>query len=156
MFNPRVVLHPTDYSDCARHAFDLAVELARDHGSRLIVLHVAETLGAETVSYGEAVSRRQPSGHVQHLWDQLHHVAPPPESGVEVQHILAEGDPGQGIARVAREHHCDLVVMGTYGRSALSRLLTGSVTQKVYQLVECAVVTVRTPAHVHAHSQPRK
>jgi nucleotide-binding universal stress UspA family protein len=38
-----------------------------------------------------------------------------------------------------------LIVMGTYGRSALSRLFTGSVTQTVSQLAHCTILTVRMP-----------
>ena len=36
----KTILHPTDFSPRAEHAFHLACALARDHGSRLIVLHV--------------------------------------------------------------------------------------------------------------------
>jgi nucleotide-binding universal stress UspA family protein len=145
MFQPRVLLHPTDYSDCARFAFDVAVDLARSHAARLLVLHVAETLGPETVSYGEAVSQRQPAGHREQLWKWLRQMAPPPEAGVAVEHLLAEGEPARAIAEAAQRQKCDLIVMGTYGRSALNRLLTGSVSQKVAHLVRCAVLTVRMP-----------
>jgi nucleotide-binding universal stress UspA family protein len=145
MFQPRVVLHPTDYSDCANHAFGIAVDLARQYGARLLVLHVADTLGAEYVTHGEAQSRRQPAAQQKHLYDQLHRVQAPAESGVTVHHILAEGDPATVIAAVAAREHCDLIVMGTYGRNLLSRLLTGSVTQKVSHLAACPIMTVRMP-----------
>jgi len=41
----RIILHPTDFSEQSDHAFRLACSLARDHGARLIVLHVRERLG---------------------------------------------------------------------------------------------------------------
>jgi nucleotide-binding universal stress UspA family protein len=144
MFQPRVLLHPTDYSDCARYAYEVALDLASHHHARLLLLHVAETLGPETVSHGEALHERQPAGHFEHLRQQLHQFAPS-RPDVAVEHLLAEGTPGPVIAKIAQDHHCDLIVMGTYGRSALSRLLTGSVTQKVTQLAHCAILTVRMP-----------
>jgi len=145
MFQPHVILHPTDYSECARHAFDVAVDIARHHGSRLLVLHVAATLGPEEVSHGEAVSRLQPEAVRLGLLPELHRVQAPPGSGVTVEHVLAEGDPGEVIAAVARQRRCDLVVMGTYGRSALNQFLTGSVTHKVARTAPCTVMMVRTP-----------
>ena len=146
MFQPHLILHPTDYSECARYAFGVAVDLARHHGARLIVLHVADALGPEGgVSFGEAATELQPSGHLRHLLEELHRVKPPEDAGLALDYRLAEGDPGTAIARLAREQHCDLIVMGTYGRSALSHLISGSVTQKVFRLASCAVLTIRMP-----------
>jgi nucleotide-binding universal stress UspA family protein len=146
MYQPRIILHPTDYSDCARHAFSIAVDLACQNHSRLIVLHVVDTLGPEHVGYHEAMSQRQPETQQRHLREELHQIQPPPNRDVHLQHILAEGDPARVIAEVAAREHCDLIVMGTYGRNILSRLLTGSVTQKVSHLTTCPLLTVRLPA----------
>jgi nucleotide-binding universal stress UspA family protein len=143
MFQPRVILHPTDYSDCARSALATAVDLARQYGARLLVLHVADTLGPEYISHGEATSQRQPAAHQKHLRDELLKVQPAPDSGVRAEHLLEEGDPGSVIAAVAGREHSDLIVMGRHGRNIFSQLLTGSVTQKVSRLVACPVLTVR-------------
>jgi nucleotide-binding universal stress UspA family protein len=145
MFHPHVILHPTDYSDCARYAFAVAADLARCHGATLVVLHVADTLGPEEATVGEAATRLQPDvRRPTRLREELERFAPA-QAGLSMRHLLAEGDPGKAIADAVRRERCDLVVMGTYGRSALSRLLTGSVTQKVAHLVPCAVLTVRMP-----------
>ncbi len=42
--------------------------------------------------------------------------------------------------------HSDLIVMGTHGRTALARLLLGSVAEAVLRKAPCPVLTVRTPA----------
>jgi nucleotide-binding universal stress UspA family protein len=146
MFTPHVILHPTDYSESARYALGVAVDLARHHGARLIVLHVADTLGPETgLTFGEAEGELQPAGHLRHLQEELHRVKPRDGADLAIDYRLADGDPGTTIARIAREEHCDLIVLGTHGRSALSHLLSGSVTQKVLRLATCAVLTVRMP-----------
>lgn len=143
MFQPRTILHPTDYSDCARHAFGLAVDLAARYDARLLVLHVVDTLGPETVSFHQAVAERQPAGQQHHLQEELRRIQPPADVAVRVEHILAEGNPARVIAELAAVEHCDLIVMGTYGRNLLSRLLTGSVTHKVSHLTTCPLLTVR-------------
>jgi nucleotide-binding universal stress UspA family protein len=145
VFRPQAILHPTDYSECANFAFEVALDLARQYGAQLLILHVAETLGAEKVTNGEASSKRQPAAQQLQLREQLQKVQPPPGSGIAVRHLLEEGDPGTAIANVAAREHCDLVVMGTYGRNIVSRLLSGSVTQKVSHHVTCPLLTVRVP-----------
>ncbi len=78
MFQPRIVLHSTDYSDCALGAFEVAVDIATHHQARLLVLHVAETLGPELVSFGEAVNEPQPASHLALLRRQLSESRPVP------------------------------------------------------------------------------
>ena len=143
MFQPRIILHPTDYSPCAARALETATDIARHYGAAILILHVADTLGPEHVGYGEAVSQRQPAGERHHLLEELHRVRVPAESGVHVRYLLEEGDAAAVIAAVAAREHCDLVVMGTYGRNGLMRFLTGSVTTRVSRLAHCPVMTVR-------------
>jgi len=51
--------------------------------------------------------------------------------GIEAQSLLCEGDPPEVIVEIAREKKADLIVMGTYGRRGLNRLLMGSATSQV-------------------------
>lgn len=51
--------------------------------------------------------------------------------GIEAQSLLCEGDPPEVIVDIAREKNADLIVMGTYGRRGLNRLLMGSATSQV-------------------------
>lgn len=53
------------------------------------------------------------------------------EFGIEVQSLLCEGDPPTVIVDIAREKKADLIVLGTYGRKGINRLLMGSVTSQV-------------------------
>jgi nucleotide-binding universal stress UspA family protein len=47
---------------------------------------------------------------------------------------------------VARERPCDLIVMGTHGRTGLRRRLMGSVAEQVVRGASCPVLTVTLPA----------
>ncbi len=134
------ILHPTDYSPLAEHAFHLACSLARDHGARLLVLHVEvpPALGPG----GNLVP--PPGGDRAALERQLRQVqAPDPK--VPVRYRLEVGDPVAEILRVAEEVKCDLIVMGMHGRSWLAHLLIGSVAEQVVRKAACPVLVVKAP-----------
>jgi nucleotide-binding universal stress UspA family protein len=146
MFQPHRILHPTDFSDCSNYAFDVACDLARQHRAVLLVLHVVETLGPENITYGEAVSQLQPEGYRQRLWEELNRMVPRAPEGITVRHLLTEGDAAEEIRRVADKHQCDLIVMGTHGRTGLDRLFMGSVAEQVVRLAPCPLLVVKSPA----------
>lgn len=64
------------------------------------------------------------------------------EFGIEVQSLLCEGEPPRVIVDIAKEKKVDLIVLGTYGRKSLNRLLMGSVTYHVIvnSLIDTLVV----------------
>ncbi len=141
----RTVLHPTDFSPSSDCAFQLACSLARDYSARLIVLHVLER---PVVVYGGVMTAPPPPApsaqQRQAVQEQLHRVKPS-DAVLGVEHVLEEGDPATGIVQVARERECDLVVLGTHGRTGLGRLLMGSVAEQVLRTASCPVLTVKPP-----------
>ena len=146
------ILHPTDFSDGSRLALELACTLAREQGARLIVLHVKQPPGP-MVSYGAAVAWLQPGETDERLWTLLRQTE---ADDVPVEHRLLEGDPARVIVRLAAESGCDLVVMGTHGRTGLSRLLLGSVAEEVVRRASCPVVTVRPPRSSRTAAEPAR
>jgi nucleotide-binding universal stress UspA family protein len=136
----RTILHPTDFSERSKHAFHLACALARDHGSRLIVLHVAAPI---ITAYGDMILTEPVETTFKHMKTKLLALKAP--ENVQVDYQLEEGAPAEEILQVARESKCDLIVMGTHGRRGLGRLLMGSVAEQVMRKAPCPVVTVKTP-----------
>ena len=57
-------------------------------------------------------------------------------------HVLS-GNPAEIITDFSREHHCDLIVMGTRGMGAIKNLLLGSVASKVIHLTEKPLLLVK-------------
>lgn len=143
----RTILHPTDFSMHSEHAYRLACSLARDHGARLVVLHVVSGLAS-----GEFVWDLYPSsgGYKEVLEEKLHMLAAP-DPRVPMEYRLEEGDAAKRILRVAEETRCDLIVMGTHGRTGLGRLLVGSVAEEVVRKATCGVLTMKLP---HADALP--
>jgi universal stress protein A len=65
-------------------------------------------------------------------------------SGVRARTLLSRGVPHEAIRRAARKARADLVVVGTHGRTGLSRLVVGSVAARVLATAPCPVLTVRS------------
>lgn len=140
MLKIQSILHPTDFSTYSEYAFHTACALARDYKARLILLHVKPT---PTVLYGEfgAMPPEPPELH-HDLEEKLAALKP---AGIAVERKLVEGDVPAEIIRVAEDLACDLVVMGTHGRTGLGRLLMGSVAEQVVRKSTCPVLTLKHP-----------
>ena len=67
-----------------------------------------------------------------------------PDLKYPVETRLARGDAAEAILNAATELDCGLIVMGTHGRTGLSRLLMGSVTEYVVPRADCPVLAVKT------------
>jgi nucleotide-binding universal stress UspA family protein len=136
------ILHPTDFSRNSDYAFHMACALARDYGARLLVLHVRPL---PTAAYGEfGALPPDPAEQREELQMRLEKITPTDQS-IAIEHRLAEGEIAWEIIHLADEEKCDLIVMGTHGRTGLSRLLMGSVAEMVVRKATCPVLTVKNP-----------
>jgi len=137
------ILHPTDFSENSRYAFQMACSLAKEKNARLILLHVMPASSAPILSEPTAdplkPAEAQPSMAGRFVWPE------PPDSEVSVEHRVAEGDSPDEILNLAKALPCDLIVMGSHGRTGLRRLLTGSVAEEVLRNASCPVLVVRSP-----------
>jgi nucleotide-binding universal stress UspA family protein len=68
-------------------------------------------------------------------------------AGVEATSRTRYGSTAREICEQARDLGTDLIVLGTHGRSGLSRALLGSVAERVVRRAPCPVLTVRPHAH---------
>ena len=138
------ILVATDFSASATHALDYATELATKFSASTLILHVYANpivpipdgfMFTTTVDMAELVEHLQ--GRLGELQAQTG------KKGVtEVHTLLLEGTAWYEIVTAAREHRCDLIVMGTQGRTGLPHFFLGSVAEKVVRKAECAVLTV--------------
>jgi nucleotide-binding universal stress UspA family protein len=63
-----------------------------------------------------------------------------------MEYLLEEGEPVTEILRTSARNNCDLIVLGTHGRTGFRRLLLGSVAEQVLRRAACPALTVSTPA----------
>jgi len=143
VFPIRTILHPTDFSEQSDHAFQVACALARDHGGSLVILHVYPP----PIAYGEIVARRQADGYYDELWQKLRAYETQAKPTAAVLR-LEEGDTVKEILEVASEVECDLIVLGTHGRTGLGRVLMGSVAEQVVRKAPCPVLAVKGPPKI--------
>jgi nucleotide-binding universal stress UspA family protein/quercetin dioxygenase-like cupin family protein len=146
----QTILHPTDFSENSRYAFQTACALARDNHATLLVLHVM-------IPSVSPVLQPPPPDPLRSAESQ-ESLAPlpwpqPSDPKIRVEHRLAEGDPAEEILRLTEALRCDLVVMGTHGRTGLGRFLTGSVAEEVLRKAACPVLVVKTPLRARPEAE---
>ncbi len=138
MIHVTKVLYPTDFSSYSNQAYFHAVALAEKYGAQLVVLYVySPGFGTPEVTGRGATDR-------EYWRNQLEQIRPV-DSRIAVTHAFREGDPAVEIVRFAVENGCDLIVMGTHGRTGLERLLMGSVAERVLREAPCSVLVVKLP-----------
>jgi nucleotide-binding universal stress UspA family protein len=141
------IVYSTDFSPCARHAFEPAVELARRFGARLHVLHVLVPLYPlvlDPMMYAppaaDAFDEVQVEAELR--VEELALVAE--RRGVEVVTALERGaEPAAVLVDYARRLGAGMVVIGTHGRRGPTRLLLGSVAEEVVRHSPCPVLAIR-------------
>lgn len=146
MLKLKTILYATDLSESSKSAFPLACSLARDHGAQLIVLHVIPSGTHQFLmlaQFGQGESAAQFEDEIRHNLQNQY----PAADGVRMEYKLAKGDATNSILEVTQESGCDLIVLGTHGRTGLSRVLIGSVAEHVMRNAPCPVLVVKgTPS----------
>jgi nucleotide-binding universal stress UspA family protein len=133
------ILHPTDFSDSAKPAFELACALARDYRATLVLVHVVPPTH---VFAPDGIAVPFPAQDVYDAQAQLARMHPA-DPDVAVEYHVRDGDPTAQILKIATDDAVDVIVMGTHGTSGLTRLLVGSVAESVMRKAPCPVLTVR-------------
>jgi len=137
----RKIVFPTDFSPYGQEALRWATSLARDTGATLIIVHVEEP----PMAYGGGeMYLGAEEGDREELRKALVKVLPT-DAKIPFQHKLLVGDPATAVVEVAEQEGADFIVMGTHGRSGLSRLLMGSVAEAIVRKAKCPVLTVKHP-----------
>jgi nucleotide-binding universal stress UspA family protein len=135
------ILFPTDFSPASDAGMTLATMLARDTGATLVILHVEEPPMADG---GGELYYGVPEPNTDALQKMLTAVKPS-DANVKFAHRMVTGDPATEIVRVANEEAADIIVVGTHGRTGLTRLLMGSVAEQVIRHAACPVLTFKEP-----------
>lgn len=138
------ILCPIDFSQTSMEALEYAHELALATKATLLLCHAFDRpatweLGNQTEPADEALEQK--------LLDV--------KLTLPVERFLHVGDPGKVICWLADEQACDLIIMGTHGRTGLRHLVFGSVAEYVLQHAHCPVMTIRMwPAKEVEHEEP--
>ena len=128
----RHILIPTDGSKLAEHGVAHGLALAKSVGAKVSVIFVVEPFSEMTGRFLEAVAKYAELRKEQAVTTLDHAANVAKETGIPCEAIqVINAQPHQAIIAAAEEKGCDLIVMSSHGRSGLSMLLIGSVTNKV-------------------------
>ena len=142
----RIVV-PTDFSGCSEEAWALARRVGGTLGSEVVLAHVF----VEPILYGDPPLAADTASQLYEQgrkWveEELEKWASAARAqGMTVRTIVRTGSAHEEIVNLATDERAELIIMGTHGRTGLSRVLLGSVTERVIRFAPCPVLTVRKP-----------
>ena len=137
----RHILIPTDGSKLAEHGVTHGLALAKSLGAKVSVIFVVEPFSEMKGRFLETIARyvELRKEQARSVLDRAANAAK--EAGVSCETVQVENEqPHQAIIAAAEDKGCDLIVMSSHGRSGLSMLLIGSVTNKVLTLAKTPVL----------------
>ena len=142
-------LLPTDGSKLSESMIHKAIAFARDADAQVTAIHVIEpfhtfSLRAEMLEESGERYERDSQARATHYLAMVKRLAG--ENGVACDVICATNDhPYEAIVAAAQRSECDLIMMASHGRNALSAALIGSETQKVLSHCRIPVLVYREP-----------
>jgi nucleotide-binding universal stress UspA family protein len=142
----RRIVYASDFSGASRPAFAKAVDLAKAYRAELLVLHVLSIVPpvVEDAYMAPRVWEELEAGARAAAQTQLDRlVMNARKARLRVKGLVVLGSPYEDIVRVAKRQRADLLVMGTHGRTGLTKVLLGSVAERVLRTSSCPVMTVR-------------
>jgi nucleotide-binding universal stress UspA family protein len=148
----QTLLVPHDYSPCADRALGLAVDLARTHKAKIILLHVTDLPPGLTADgmvtdrdTGEMV-RVDAYATASAMRELEQRAEPLRAAGIAIEARSTLGDVVDCILAAAAEDGADLIIMGTHGRTGLAHVFLGSLAEKILRASPIPVLTVREKA----------
>jgi nucleotide-binding universal stress UspA family protein len=143
------ILVPTDGSLLSERAVKHAAMLAKASGGKLLLFHVVAPYRMPVYAEGMSVPSLPREAVLKNSARRAGRILAAAEKKARAASVPASrawaisGSPRHAIAEIAAKRRCDLIVMGSHGRSGLSRLLLGSETQGVLGKVRVPVLVVR-------------
>ena len=132
------ILAPTDFSDLSAEGVRYACKLAKDVGAQVVILNVIVLDESNLVRKGEMEAHKQ---RLDEFVSKVTHRT----ADLKLREVVVAGQPYGAIVECAEKEHIDLIVISSHGRTGLSRMLIGSVTDKLLRAATCPVLVV--PAH---------
>jgi len=135
------ILLAVDGSEEAQRAANYAADLAKIMDAQILVLHCYESVAAGVDQVYPLLMEEIANAAQKTVAPYLVQLE---QAGLrKVSSRVAEGAAGALIAAVALEEGCDLIVIGSRGRTQLVGLLLGSVAQRVLHYATCPVLVIR-------------
>ncbi len=140
------ILCPTDYSKTSDKAVRYAIELGRKVDAHVRFLHIMQPENiAEKTAYSYGVTKK--AANYDAVSDEFRQLMmDEKKKGLSADILILRGNPCDSIIEQANAWGADLVIMGSHGRTGLTRLLMGSVAEAVFHSLDIPVLLVKQQA----------
>lgn len=138
------ILVPTDFSDFANYATEIAASICRKTGGRLYLMHImdmpsyVDPHGAAYESIPEGIAALR---HTKQKFKNL--LKEPYLKDINVGEVLQFNDVFTSISKFADDNDVDLIVMGSHGVRGLKEMFLGSNTERIVRTANCPVLTIK-------------
>ncbi|MCX6678720.1 MAG: universal stress protein [Methanothrix sp.] len=140
------ILIATDGSETSMRAAEMAVSIGKKSGASVTAVYIVDVQRlAQLPGYAAmpgikdnlmGLMFKEGSEALEEIGDMAR------DAGVAYERVLAEGDPGEELLKLCSDLGFDLIVMGTIGRSGITRFFLGSVAEKVVRHSHVPVLVV--------------
>ncbi len=140
------ILVPIDFSATSAVAVEYAIEFAKAFDAEIDLLHSYQINPGAIAPYGPVLPdvlfdslRDAASEQLEKVYDKVR------AAGVTAKTHLSNNVPSYAIVDAVEELSCDLIIMGTRGRTGLKHVFLGSVAERTLRHAPCPVLTVNHP-----------
>ena len=139
------ILVPVDFSDASERALSTAINLASDLGAEIKVIHIHQVQTQYMIEGGLYAPELDEDELMEKREKELEKFVASHQRDINISREVRAGIPETEILEIAGEFQADLIVMGTHGRTGLSHILMGSVTENVLRHTDVPILSVRNP-----------
>jgi universal stress protein A len=147
MLVPTKILVPTDFSEYSDRALKQALDIAKQYGAKVYVVHVLheknpyDTSDGTIPSYYEDIEKQMTEGARKKLQEEINKF--PQAKELEVFIDVVSGNTAEAILEEERSKGIDLIVIASLGRSGIAKYLIGSVARNVLKGAKCPVLLTK-------------
>ena len=147
MLVPTKILVPTDFSEYSDRALKQALDIAKQYGAKVHVVHVLheknpyDTSDGTIPSYYEDIEKQMTEGARKKLQEEINKF--PQAKELEVFIDVVSGNTAEAILEEERSKGIDLIVIASLGRSGIAKYLIGSVARNVLKGAKCPVLLTK-------------
>ncbi len=124
---------PTDGSKCSIKAEGVAISIAKNFKGKLVMVHIID----EKLIYPYEVLEEEGNAILDKAAQKGRN------EGVDVEQVLIVGNPTHDMAKIVEKTDTDLVVIGTHGKTGLTKIIMGSVAENTLKTVKVPVLLVK-------------
>ncbi len=134
------ILVPLEHSPADQTILRHVTDLAKLSGAEVILMHVADGWAArnmEQLNLKESEEMKEDRAYLEQVSQELR------AAGLEVDAVLAAGDPAKEIATAAEREQVDLIALATHGHRLLEDVVRGSTATELRHRTKVPILMVR-------------